>query len=100
MTRFRELVLTLDIKSASDKEWRQMRYIMDKLEKDDIEMVHTEIGKSIRVWLLCRTDVAVLKLQKMTKDGRLEDILIILFSIFLKRVRSTGFFGGSNVKDS
>ena len=83
---------TLNMKRASDKERRQMRQIVDELAKSDIEMVHTEIDKSIRVWLLCRTEFAVLKLQKMMKDGRLEDILIRLFSIFLKReVRFTRF---------
>ena len=77
----------------SGKEWRDIRHVIDKLEKRNIEMVHTEIGKSIRVWLLCRKEVAVLKLQKMMKDGRLEDILIRLFSIFLKReIRFTKFF--------
>ena len=92
VTRFREIVLTLDIHNASDKDWREIRRIMDQLEKGGIEIVHTEIGKSIRVWLLCRTYVAVSKLQKMMKGGRLEDILIRLFSILLKReVPPTGF---------
>ena len=85
-------MVTLNMQHASDKERRQMRQIVDELVKRDIEVVHTEIDKSIRVWLLCRTDVSVLKLRKMMKDGGLEDILLRMFSIFLKReVRFTGF---------
>ena len=93
VSRFRETTLKLERgERISGKEWSEFRHLIDKLEKRDIEMVHTEIDKSIRVWLLCRTEVAVLKLLKMMKDGRLEDILIRLFSIFLKReVRFTRF---------
>ena len=94
VSRFRETALKLERRErVSGQEWREIRHLINKLEKRDIEIVHTETEKSIRIWLLCRTDVAVLKLQKMMKDGGLEDILIRLFSIFLKRkVRFTRFF--------
>ena len=86
MSRFRITILKLERgEPISCKEWSEIQELIDILKKQDIEIVHTEISKSVRVWLLCRRHVAVLKLQKMVKDGRLEDILIKLFSIFLKR---------------
>ena len=85
--------------SISDKDSLEIRHVIDKLEKRDIELVHTEMENDIGVWLLCRTNGAVLKLLKMKKDGRLEDIIIKLFSILLKReVRFTSWFQRFSMK--
>ena len=64
---------------------RDFLHIKDELRQRGIEVVHAEIGDSIRVWLWCRTQVGVAKLQKMEKDGRLRDLLNRMFTSLLKR---------------
>ena len=64
---------------------RDFLHIEDEFRQRGIEVVHTEIGDSIRVWLWCRTPVAAAKLHKMEKDGRLRDLLNRMFTSLLKR---------------
>ena len=64
---------------------RDFLQIEDVFRQRGIEVVHAEIGDSIRVWLWCRTPVAVAMLNKIEKDGRLGDLLNRMFTSLLKR---------------
>lgn len=75
--RWREIAA----KMASDeritvKEWDEFHRI-----KEDL---NCQLSESVKVWLLCRTEISVSMLQQMITDNRLRDIVIRLFKCLLK----------------
>ena len=84
--RYKEMKSRLEEKEqAYHNAQRDFLHIEEEFRQRGIEVVHAEIGDSIRVWLWCRTQVAAAKLQKMEKDGRLRDLLNRMFTSLLKR---------------
>ena len=86
VSRYKEMESRLEEKKqAYQNAQRDFLHIKDECRQSGIEVVHAEIGDSIRVWLWCRTPVAAAKLHQMEKDGRLRDLLNRMFTSLLKR---------------
>ena len=66
-------------------EWNELLQIKVELEAHGIEIIHCELGRSVEVWLWCRTEASVAKLRTMIKNARLRFIIVKLYRCLLTR---------------
>ena len=66
----------------SIRDWDELS---DKLRHQGVEIIHCQRGQSIKIWVWCRSHVAIIRLQKMIQDGRLRNALVRFFNLLLKR---------------
>ena len=59
-------------------EWSRLISVREELRRRGIDVVHLDRG-SVRVWLLCHTNIAVIEVRSMVDDGRLRQMLVELF---------------------
>ena len=86
VSRFRDTASRLGCgETITERDWSNFLRDKDLLENMGVAIVHCEIGESVKVWLLCRTSVALVQVQLMLKNNRLCKILINFFNCLLKR---------------